>query len=72
MNDQINSNIAENATKVIEILKSNSGKMSSWDIKMKLGFPSSVLYMTIGYLIANGKVNVYQKDLLYIIELINS
>jgi predicted RNA-binding protein (virulence factor B family) len=72
MNDQINSNIAENATKVIEILKSNSGKMSSWDIKMKLGFSSSVLYMTIGYLIANGKVNVYQKDLLYIIELINS
>jgi len=63
MNDQINSNIAENATKIIEILKSNSGKMSSWDIKMKLGFPSSVLYMTIGYLIANGKVNVYQKDL---------
>jgi predicted RNA-binding protein (virulence factor B family) len=72
MNDQINSNIAENATKVIEILKSNSGKMSSWDIKMKLGFSSSVLYMTIGYLIANGKVNVYQKDLLYIIELVNS
>jgi hypothetical protein len=72
MNDQINSNIAENSTKVIEILKSNSGKMSSWDIKMKLGFSSSVLYMTIGYLIANGKVNVYQKDLLYIIELINS
>jgi|YNPMSStandDraft_1061717.scaffolds.fasta_scaffold03313_4 predicted RNA-binding protein (virulence factor B family) len=72
MNDQINSNISENATKVIEILKSNSGKMSSWDIKMKLGFSSSVLYMTIGYLIANGKVNVYQKDLLYIIELINS
>ena len=72
MNDLINQNISENAAKIIEILNQNGNKMSSWDIKIKLGFSSSVLYMSLGYLIANGKINVYQKDLIYIVELIDS
>jgi len=71
MNDSINTNIADNATKIVELLKNNNNKMTSWDIKLKLGLSSSVLYMSLGYLILDGKINIYQKDLIYIVELIN-
>jgi hypothetical protein len=71
MNDAINQSVIDNARKIVELLKENNNRMSSWDIKLKLGYSNSMLYMAIGYLVSNNKINVYSKDLIYIIELIN-
>lgn len=68
MSEEIfNSKIEENAKKVYSVI-AESKKISSWDIKMKLGLSSSMLYMTIGYLLSTQKINVYSRDLIYIIE----
>jgi hypothetical protein len=71
MNDTINQSVIDNARKIVELLKENNNRMSSWDIKLKLGSSNSMLYMAIGYLVSTNKINVYSKDLIYIIELIN-
>ncbi|MCK5106531.1 MAG: winged helix-turn-helix domain-containing protein [Elusimicrobiales bacterium] len=60
--------IVNNSNKILQILKSGE-EMSSWDIKLKLHLSSSELYLAIGRLFANNDIQLYQKDLTYIVRL---
>lgn len=64
----LNDTVKANAEKILSIL-SETKKISSWDLKLKLGLSSSMLYMAIGYLVSQSKIKTYSKDLIYIIEL---
>jgi len=69
MNEEVlNSIIETNAKKILEVLN-ESRKISSWDIKMKLGLSNSMLYMAIGHLVSTNKIKVISKDLIYILEI---
>ncbi|HOJ86443.1 MAG TPA: winged helix-turn-helix domain-containing protein [Elusimicrobiales bacterium] len=69
MNEEVlNNDIKSNSEKIIGLLKELK-KTSSWEIKIKLGLTSSMLYMALGHLIAEKKISVYLKDLIYIVEL---
>ncbi|MCG2726863.1 MAG: winged helix-turn-helix domain-containing protein [Elusimicrobia bacterium] len=59
--------IVNNSDKILQLLK-NAGEMSSWDLKLKLHLSSSALYLALGRLFANNDIQLYQKDLTYIIK----
>ncbi len=67
----LNQIIDETANKIISYLN-ESVKTTSWDIKIKLRLSSSLLYLALGYLVSQGKIKVYSKDLMYIVELVKS
>lgn len=47
----------------------DSKSTTSWDIKLRFKLPSSVLYMCIGYLIANKKISVANENLIYRVKI---
>ncbi|MBU2530600.1 MAG: hypothetical protein KKD35_06125 [Elusimicrobia bacterium] len=59
--------IVNNSDKILQVLK-DSGEMSSWDLKLKLHLSSSALYLALGRLFANQDIQLFQKDLTYIIK----
>ena len=61
--------IAQAADKIAELLK-DGGEITSWDIKLKLHLSSSALYLALGWLAAQGKINMYPQDLNFKIKLI--
>ena len=71
MNDTANftDTIDQTASKITDLLK-GGGETTSWDIKLKLHLSSSALYLALGWLAAQGKVNIYPQDLNYKIKLI--
>ena len=61
--------ITQTADKITDLLK-GGGETTSWDIKLKLHLSSSALYLALGWLAAQGKINMYPQDLNYKIKLI--
>jgi hypothetical protein len=53
--------VAQNAGKILELLK--TGENTSWDLKLKLHLSSSALYLALGWLSAQGKIELYPQDL---------
>ena len=51
------------AGNVLETLKAAGGDMTSWDLKLKLHLSSSSLYLALGWLAAERKIELYPKDL---------
>ncbi|MEI7481960.1 MAG: winged helix-turn-helix domain-containing protein [Elusimicrobiota bacterium] len=62
--------IAQTADKVAELLKGGV-EITSWDIKLKLHLSSSALYLALGWLAAQGKINMYPQDLNFKIKLVS-
>jgi len=60
--------VAQNAAKILELLK--SGESTSWDLKLKLHLSSSALYLALGWLAAQGKVALYPQDLNFKVRLL--
>jgi len=60
--------VADNSIKILELLKSRKS-LSSWDIKLTLKVSSSELYLSLGYLLAEKKINISLTDFVYRIEL---
>jgi hypothetical protein len=60
--------VVDNAEKILSLLKSKHS-LSSWDIKITLKISSSELYLSLGYLMAEKKINISLTDLTYRIEL---
>ncbi|MCX7641730.1 MAG: hypothetical protein N2Z20_03755 [Elusimicrobiales bacterium] len=60
--------IANNITNYIETTKQKT-TITSWDLKMQFKISSSLLYLTLGYLIAKGKIKITPENLIYKIEL---
>ncbi|NLH39081.1 MAG: hypothetical protein GX445_03355 [Elusimicrobia bacterium] len=60
--------VADNSIKILELLKSKKS-LSSWDIKLTLKVSSSELYLSLGYLLAEKKINISLTDFVYRIEL---
>ena len=61
--------IPQTAEKITDLLKGGV-EATSWDIKLKLHLSSSYLYLALGWLAAQGKINMYPQDLNYRIKLI--
>lgn len=61
--------IPQTADKITDLLKSGA-EITSWDIKIKLHLSSSSLYIALGWLAAQGKINMYPQDLNYRIRLV--
>ncbi|OGR51283.1 MAG: hypothetical protein A2049_02465 [Elusimicrobia bacterium GWA2_62_23] len=55
--------VAQTAANLLEALKAAGGDASSWDLKLKLHLSSSALYLSLGWLAAQGKVALYPKEL---------
>lgn len=62
--------VAQTAEKISGLLK-GGGELTSWDIKLKLHLSSSSLYLALGWLAAQGKIQIYPQDLNYRIKLIS-
>lgn len=60
--------IAQTADKIAELLK-DGVETTAWDIKLKLHLSSSVLYLALGRLDAQGKITMYPQDLNFKIKL---
>lgn len=60
--------VAQTAEKIHGLLKTG-GEATSWDIKLKLHLSSSSLYLALGWLAAQGKIQIYPQDLNYRIKL---
>ena len=60
--------VESNSNKIIELLK-NSKDLTSWDIKTRLKLSSSLLYITIGYLISQKKIQIIPQELYYRIKI---
>jgi len=60
--------VVDNSQKILELLKSRQ-PLSSWDIKLTLKVSSSELYLSLGYLLAEKKINISLTDFVYKIEL---
>ena len=61
--------ITQTADKITDLLK-GGGETTSWDIKLKLHLSSSALYLALGWLASQGKIEMYPQDLNYKIKLI--
>ncbi|MBI4801540.1 MAG: winged helix-turn-helix domain-containing protein [Elusimicrobia bacterium] len=61
--------VAQTAEKISAILKERHGETTSWDLKLKLHLSSSALYLALGWLAAQGKIQLYPQDLNYKIKL---
>ena len=61
--------ITQTADKITDLLK-GGGETTSWDVKLKLHLSSSALYLALGWLAAQGKIDMYPQDLNYKIKLI--
>lgn len=61
--------VGQTADKVADLLK-DGGEATSWDIKIKLHLSSSSLYLALGWLAAQGKIEMYPQDLTYKIRLV--
>jgi hypothetical protein len=55
--------LGQNAGNVLQTLKAAGGDMTSWDLKLKLHLSSSALYLALGWLAAERKIDLYPKDL---------
>ena len=62
--------IAQTAGKITELLN-DGGEATSWDIKLKLHLSSSALYLALGWLAAQGRINMYPQDLNFKIKLVS-
>ncbi len=60
--------VAQNAAKILEMLK--EGESTSWDIKLKLHLSSSALYLALGWLCAQQKIELYPQDLNFKIKVL--
>ena len=59
--------VAQTAEKISGLLKSGE-ETTSWDIKLKLHLSSSALYLALGWLAAQGKIQMYPQALNYKIK----
>lgn len=55
--------LAQTAGNLLEAVKASGGDASSWDLKLKLHLSSSSLYLALGWLAAQGKLELYPKEL---------
>ncbi|MGB2578854.1 hypothetical protein AAIR98_000773 [Elusimicrobium simillimum] len=57
-------NIKENAANILSFVKER-GAATAWDIKLHFRFSSSMLYLALGALAAEGKIDITQQGLDY-------
>jgi len=55
--------LGQTAGNVLEALKAAGGDATSWDLKLKLHLSSSALYMALGWLAAERKIDLHPKEL---------
>ncbi|OGS13202.1 MAG: hypothetical protein A2234_11580 [Elusimicrobia bacterium RIFOXYA2_FULL_58_8] len=63
--------LGQTAGNVLETLKASGGEATSWDLKLKLHLSSSSLYMALGWLAAERKIDLYPKELNFRIVLVD-
>lgn len=64
----INERIIKLSEDILNYLKTKSQTTTSWELKMHFKIPSSILYMSLGYLLSIGKINIAAENLIYKIE----
>lgn len=52
------------------ISSTQNRSITSWEIKIHFKIPSSILYLALGILLANGKIKLIPENLIYKIQLI--
>lgn len=55
--------IASTAARILE--ETAKGELTSWDLKVRLHLPGSLLYMSLGWLAEQGKIRIYPDELTY-------
>ncbi|HOW89838.1 MAG TPA: winged helix-turn-helix domain-containing protein [Elusimicrobiales bacterium] len=68
-NVKFTDSIPQTAEKIADMLKGGA-EATSWDIKLKLRLSSSSLYLALGWLAAQGRINMYPQDLNFRVKLI--
>ncbi|WP_424244022.1 hypothetical protein Dip510_001208 [Elusimicrobium posterum] len=66
----MNDNIKQISSKILETLQSDASVTTAWQVKLRLKISSSILYMALGMLMAEGKIAVLQQGLDYKISLL--
>lgn len=65
----MNENIKKISSQILELLQTDSSVRTAWQIKLKLALSASALYMALGVLVAEGKIDIAQQSLDYKINL---
>ncbi len=66
-NNKFTDSVKGMAEQVMDVITA-SGETTSWDIKLKLHLSSSSLYLALGWLMSQGRIQLYPKDLNYTIR----
>ncbi|MEW5951238.1 MAG: hypothetical protein GX447_02290 [Elusimicrobia bacterium] len=64
MEDNFSSKLGEAASKIEEALKAHN-ELTAWDLKLKFKMSASLLYLSLGFLSALGKIELLPDELNY-------